>query len=464
MIYFNLINPFTLAPSLGYLLVWAIKTCIFYPIFFLGTYKHLHLRRIPFYFYLIIAVGALFLPFFFFLNDLIWIIVTIVLIYFLVDHGTGSLTDLVAGFGYSMLVYYFVQTIVSGIIAIFEITLLPSTGVYYLITNTSILICYTVTLPIIRATRPFFNHYLSRLRDDHALSEWLFSLAFLPIAYFLYYTQYYRRLTLPPVLPESAPPVANYLAYLAICFGYFAIILIAMALTSKYLANRDRADDAEYRLANLAKYTSQLEVMTDDLRRFRHDYQNILYSLNSALSTNNLDYAKRALGHLTRATQRDIKVPTGIIGPLKNIKDSGIKAVVYNKVSSAMDKELNLEIEIADPIQLTQTLQQVDAIRIITILFDNAIRAAAKSEKKLVDFSLYENQFAQFIVIGNSTAQAKVDLNQLTAIAHTVTLGRNHHLGLRNLQIILARYPGASNDRSSKDHYFEQRIIIPKKK
>lgn len=129
-----------------------------------------------------------------------------------------------------------------------------------------------------------------------------------------------------------------------------------------------------------------------------------------------------------------------------------------------MDKELNLEIEIADPIQLTQTLQQVDAIRIITILFDNAIRAAAKSEKKLVDFSLYENQFAQFIVIGNSTAQAKVDLNQLTAIAHTVTLGRNHHLGLRNLQIILARYPGASNDRSSKDHYFEQRTIIPKKK
>ena len=157
MIYFNLMNPFTLAPSLGYLIVWAIKTCIFYPIFFL--------------------------------NDLIWIIVTIALIYFLVDHGTGSLTDLVASFGYSMLVYYFVQTIVSGIIAIFVITLLPSTGVYYLITNTSILICYAVTLPIIRATRPFFNHYLSRLRDDHALSEWLFSLAFLPIAYFLYYTQ-----------------------------------------------------------------------------------------------------------------------------------------------------------------------------------------------------------------------------------------------------------------------------------
>lgn len=35
--------------------------------------------------------------------------------------------------------------------------------------------------------------------------------------------------------------------------------------------------------------------MTDDLRRFRHDYQNILYSLNSALATDNIAYAKRAL-------------------------------------------------------------------------------------------------------------------------------------------------------------------------
>lgn len=128
-----------------------------------------------------------------------------------------------------------------------------------------------------------------------------------------------------------------------------------------------------------------------------------------------------------------------------------------------MDKGLNLEVEIADPIKLTQALQQVDAIRIITILFDNAIKAAENSEKKLINFSLYENQFAQFIVVGNSTAEEKVDLARLTAIAHTVTLGKNHHLGLRNLQIILARYPRINNDRSAKNHYFEQRIIIPKK-
>lgn len=31
MTYFNLINPFTLTPSLSFLLIWAIKICVFYP-------------------------------------------------------------------------------------------------------------------------------------------------------------------------------------------------------------------------------------------------------------------------------------------------------------------------------------------------------------------------------------------------------------------------------------------------
>lgn len=463
MIYFNLINPFVLTPSLGFLVVWAIKSCLLYPIFFLGTFKHLQQRKIPFYFYLILAVGNLFLPFYFFLNDLIWIVITIMLTYLLADHGTGSLTDLVASFGYSMVVYYSAQNIVSGLVAIFGLVVRPSNAAFFLLENTIIILCYGVALLIILASRKFFQRYLARLRVGHPIAKWSLSLTFLPIAYFLYYTQFNRRLTLPPVLPGRATPLQAYLTYLAISVAYLLVVLVVMAITSGYLANSDRAAFAEYRLASLTKYTSQLEVMTDDLRRFRHDYQNILYSLTSALETNNLDYAKRALGHLTSATQRNIKVPTGIIGPLKNIVDPGIKAVTFNKISAAMDKGLNLTVEIATPIQLTQTLEQVDAIRVITILFDNAISAAAGSEKKLVNFSLYENQFAQFIVVGNSTVQETIDLNQLATLTHTVTLGKNHHLGLRNLQIILARYPGASNNRSSKNHYFEQRIIIPKK-
>lgn len=467
MTYLNPINPFTLTPSLGFLIIWAIKACVFYPIFFFGTYKHLQSRHLPFWLYLLIAIGAFFLPFNFFLNDLIWIVVSVALIYFLVNNGTGSLTDLVASFSFSSLIYYLAQILGASLATVLLHTChLAGTIFSLLITNLLLLICYGIALVIIMLTRGFFRRYLERLRNGHPFAKWLFSLAFLPIAYELYYIQYNRRLNQPRILglSDQASPLVHQLLYQLQGIGYFLLILLAMMITSRFLANQDRADDTEFRLANLAKYTSQLEVMTDDLRRFRHDYQNILYSLNSALATNNIAYAKRALSHLTHATQQNINVPTGIIGPLKNIQDPGIKAVVFNKISTALDKGINLKVEIADPIQLTQSLHQVDAIRIITILFDNAIRAALHSDQKQVDFSLYQNQAAQFIVIGNSTVQEAINLERLENLTHTVTLGKSHQLGLRNLQIILARYPGASNNRSAKHHYFEQRIIIPKVK
>ncbi|WP_288658548.1 GHKL domain-containing protein [uncultured Limosilactobacillus sp.] len=463
MTYFNLINPFTLTPSLSFLLIWAIKICVFSPLFFLGTYKHLQSRRLPLCLYLIIAVGAFFLPFNFFINDLIWIVIAIALIYFLVNHGTCSLTDLVASFSYSMLVYYFSQVIVVSLLPLL-LQLLASNTAYFVLTNLTIPLCYGASLILIRLTRSFFKRYLTCLQNNHLIAKWLFSLAFLPFSHWFYYSQYNRRLMQLPVLPAGASPLSHRLAFLGIGGGYFLLVLLAMGITGHFLAHRDQADAAEYRLANLARYTSQLEVITDDLRRFRHDYQNILYSLNSALATDKIAYAKRALNHLTHATQRDIKVPTGIIGPLKNIKDPGIKAVVFDKISTALDQGLRMDVEIADPIRLTQTLQQVDAIRIITILFDNAIHAARLSDDKRLAFSLYENQFAQFIVIGNSTVQAQVNLENLANLAHTVTLSKSHQLGLRNLQIILARYPGANNDRSAQHHYFEQRIIVPMKK
>lgn len=60
MTYLNLINPFTLTPSFGFLIIWTIKACVFYPIFFFGTYKHLQPRHLPFWLYLVIAIGAFF--------------------------------------------------------------------------------------------------------------------------------------------------------------------------------------------------------------------------------------------------------------------------------------------------------------------------------------------------------------------------------------------------------------------
>ncbi|WP_407658143.1 GHKL domain-containing protein [Limosilactobacillus caecicola] len=77
-----------------------------------------------------------------------------------------------------------------------------------------------------------------------------------------------------------------------------------------------------------------------------------------------------------------------------------------------------------------------------------------------MNLTLYENENAQFIIVGNSTKNEQVDLQKLDE-GTAFTLGTNHHIGLRNLRLILGKYPLAVNDRSSNHHWFEQRIILP---
>lgn len=468
MTYINLINPFVLTPSLGFLIVWAVKICVFYPLTFWGTFKHLGQRRVPFVLYLVIAVVAFFFPFNFLLNDYFLITLMISLYYFFANHSGETLTDLVATFSFSALLDYLAFLIGSYGLGICKVLFsFNGTPLYYLLVNFLVLICYGIALLLVRALRPFFQRYLERLHGQHILAEWLLSLGFLPLSYYLYYAQYHHYLMQSPTMLTGAafhrfsPVQIGAIAILEVII-YVLLVLVMMELVSRYLANRDRANFADYRLASLTRYTSQLEVMNDDLRRFRHDYKNILYSLTSALETNNLDFAKRSLAQLSAATNKSIDVPTGIIGPLKNIQDAGLKAVIFNKISTAMEKKIDLQVEIVDPIDFNLTMEPVDTIRIVAILLDNALKAAAAAPQPRINLSLYENEFAQFIVVGNSTAH-QVDLTALDHTSQTVSIIGNHHLGLRNLRIILARYPGASNDRRVDPHWFEQRIIIPKR-
>lgn len=286
----------------------------------------------------------------------------------------------------------------------------------------------------------------------------MLGLLFIPLSYFFYVFQY------NPTFIANLFRTKNVNSYSVVLASlYYLIVLAILALVGKWLYDREELHYAKVRLSNLENYTSQLEVMYDDMRRFKHDYQNVLYSLKSALDTNNLDYAKKELTNLTHSTNSIINLPTQFLGNLKNIDNSGIKSVVYGKLTWALNKGLSPVLEVAAPIDLTKTLDQLDAIRVLSILLDNAVNAASESKDKKIDLSLYENDNAQFIIVGNSTKDNQIDLNKLDINSLNFNLNASHHIGLRNLRIILGKYPQAVNDRSSDKYWFEQRIILPKK-
>ena len=153
--------------------------------------------------------------------------------------------------------------------------------------------------------------------------------------------------------------------------------------------------------------------MYDDLRRFRHDYKNILLSLEDVIKTGTIEQVQQLFNQIVLPTNDNLELRTAVLGHLKNIENLEIKSLVYSKVITAINQQINVTVEVADPIKLSPAVELVDVLRMISILFDNAINAAQQTTDKRVNFSFFAKAGAQYIVVGNSTQAEHIDPKSL---------------------------------------------------
>lgn len=126
---------------------------------------------------------------------------------------------------------------------------------------------------------------------------------------------------------------------------------------------------------------------------------------------------------------------------------------------TAINDHIDVSVEVVEPFKISPKVKITDAVRIIAILFDNAINATKKAPTKKINFSLFTKETAQYIVIRNSTTEEKIDLHLLAGNFKGISSGK-HSLGLRNLRIILAGYPFIQHNGQSVNHSVTQEIII----
>ncbi|MBW3349387.1 GHKL domain-containing protein [Limosilactobacillus reuteri] len=250
--------------------------------------------------------------------------------------------------------------------------------------------------------------------------------------------------------------------YILIVFAFTILYILAIYVPTKLLQNKATIQNQQLELVNLSQYTSHIETMYDELRRFRHDYKNILLSLNDAVENRNIDQVSDIFKRVVIPTNVNVEARTSVLGKLAEVKNLEIKSLIYSKTMEAIDKGIKVEIEIEKPIKLDTNIQITDMLRIISILFDNAINATLNAKQPQINLSMFEEKNVQIFQIGNSTKEEHINLSKLSGRFNGVLTNSHHGLGLRNLRSILARYPFIQNNRSSKDYWFEQQIVIYK--
>lgn len=224
--------------------------------------------------------------------------------------------------------------------------------------------------------------------------------------------------------------------------GIFAVV-IQLNFRQKYDADLKEQENKVLRF-----YTKQLEENQRALRKFKHDYQNILVSIEGAINDKDL------LAEVNRYSAARLDDPKlWRFNNLDNVGDLELKSLLLTKVNTIAHEKLKANFECVDKFAEIRGISKFDLIRIVGIAYDNAIEASKKlGAKAEIRAAIYQDEEGFSFEIRNRYAD-EVDLTQVTHSGYTTKAG-HHGLGLANVKEICDGYSNVLFDTETSEGWF----------
>ena len=251
--------------------------------------------------------------------------------------------------------------------------------------------------------------------------------------------------------------VENLLLFLIIQLVLFWVLYFSINRREK---ERIRNELVEIRLNNLKEYTDHLEQEQRKLRKFKHDYQNMLLSLEENLRSSDPQDAKQYLQTFKQYSDNYIN-ESGLwmFNDFDNIKTPYLKSILINKISQAVEQKINVHFECKYDVRKI-AMEPYDLVRVVGITFDNAIEAVKNLDKKhkKINIMIYRSEGQTEITIANPFLKIK-------SLAHIkkegITTKRGHSgFGLANIEEISDNYSNLLVNYQERDGWFTVNFII----
>lgn len=225
-------------------------------------------------------------------------------------------------------------------------------------------------------------------------------------------------------------------------------------INSKILKVEKQKSLAEY-AKNMESYAQYLEAGQDELRRFKHDINNLLHSVNVDNDAN-----KKMLNEYVNhyVTSKSIKRYKDV----NHIKIAPLKNILLTKMATMISKKIEYNFECIRTIDmLPANISVFDLVRVWGIALDNAIEVSQTSDGK-IDILLFLNKQGGIeFEVRNKISKQKVDLKKIQQSGFTTK--KNHHgLGLANVKEIVEKYPNLFLDLFIEDNCFVFSLVIDK--
>ncbi len=245
---------------------------------------------------------------------------------------------------------------------------------------------------------------------------------------------------------------SNYISNIILLISFSAFLIMV-------IYNEHKVKKEVSKTEALLDFISGYENKIEEDRINKHEMLNNLLILKSYDNKNSKNFNDTLDDLINTYNKKGIDI--------KNISKlpSGLKGIIYYKVSEIRNKNLNVSINISK--QLSSYLSKLDSktyavvCKIVGITFDNAIEAAEKSNEKIINFDVYEEKDKIVIEIDN-TYKEKIDLSKINHKNYS-TKGKGRGLGLYVAHKIVSNVKNVELFQDKENNIFITKIYINKK-
>ena len=238
-----------------------------------------------------------------------------------------------------------------------------------------------------------------------------------------------------------------------VCFSLLAYFIISIYSLSKVI----KLSETTQKLQNAEEYNKTLTILHDNVRGFKHDFDNIVTTIGGYVKTNDMEGLKKYYLQLEDDCQ---KVNNLYILNPKLINNPGVYSLLTTKYHEADEKEIKINMSLL--LDLSKLNMKIyEFTRVLGILLDNAIDASSECEEKVINIIFRDDSknHRQLIIIENTYKDKNVDTEK---IFYKGFSGKENHtgLGLWEVKKILNKSKNLSLYTSKNDKYFSQQLEI----
>jgi len=236
---------------------------------------------------------------------------------------------------------------------------------------------------------------------------------------------------LPLTLHQNSDPWQIILRYCLIAALIISLLFYIKVLIASFeLEQRTAEQEALY------YYTNEIEQQQMAMRKFKHDYINILTSIRGYIKDRNWDELEYYFDTKIEPSSAVIVEHDFSYAGLSKIKDKAVKGLLISKLLLAQNLDVDIRFEVKDDVERL-LVDSITLVRILGIVFDNAIEEVVQLGYGGVEFACYSLDLG-FVFIVKNTCREDIDSIKTIRKAGYSTKGEHRGLGLSNLSEMVA--------------------------